>query len=381
MVALAVGVFLGCWELLHFWFAVDHQLVDTPTYERYGLAMRNGLVPYRDIAIEYPPGALPLFVLPTYFSGYAAAFGWMIAACGAGCIVLASLAGAKIRALALIAVSPLLIGVLALTRFDFWPTLFVVGAVAALVHDRHRIGWALLGAAVVVKLFGVVLVPLAAAWTFFRRGRGELTRAVAYGVAVVAAVLVPFAGIAPSGLWHSFEGEASRPLQIESLGAAFLTTFGHPVMTSSHGSQNLAGHGALAAIATGLEIAVLVLLWLAFARGPIEQGRFVRYAAACVCAFVALGKVLSPQFLIWLIPLVALVRGARGAAASALLVAGLVLTQFMFPERYWEYVYGFHRAGVVLARDLVLVALLAVLVVPSVCSFVRALNGAGGRGH
>ncbi len=83
-----------------------------------------------------------------------------------------------------------------------------------------------------------------------------------------------------------------------------------------------------------------------------------------MCAFVAFDKVLSPQYLLWLIPLVPLVRGARGAAATGLLTAAFVLTQVWFPERYFDYALHFHLAGVVLLRDLVLVALLAVLALP-----------------
>jgi hypothetical protein len=67
--AAAAAVFLGCWELLHHWFYAHHQIVDTPTYEGYGFAIRHGLVPYRDIPVEYPPGALPVFVAPTYLGG------------------------------------------------------------------------------------------------------------------------------------------------------------------------------------------------------------------------------------------------------------------------------------------------------------------------
>jgi uncharacterized membrane protein len=354
-------VFAACWTALDHWFGYGSQLVDTPTYERYGEAIRAGLVPYRDVAIEYPPGALPVFVLPTFFTWYGVAFERLMGACGALCVLLATLAGAPARSLAFLAVSPLAIGVLALSRFDFYAALFLSAAVTALLRDRHRLGFAALGGAVAVKLFGAVLVPLAAVWTLRRRGRRELALAAACGGAVVVAAAAPFLVLAPSGLWHSLEGEASRPLQIESLAAAFLTTFGQPTVVSSHGSQNLAGQGALAAATSAVAAAVLVALWVGFARGRASEERLVRYAAASVGAFVAFGKVLSPQFLIWLLPLVALVRGRRGAAATALLAAALVLTQVEFPERYWSYVDGFHLAWLVLLRDLVLVALVAVL--------------------
>jgi len=52
--------FLTSWTLLHQSFWGRHQLVDTPLYEAYADAIRAGDVPYRDFAIEYPPGALPV---------------------------------------------------------------------------------------------------------------------------------------------------------------------------------------------------------------------------------------------------------------------------------------------------------------------------------
>jgi hypothetical protein len=83
-------------------------------------------------------------------------------------------------------------------------------------------------------------------------------------------------------------------------------------------------------------------------------------------AFVALSKVLSPQFLIWLIPLVPLVRGRRGLAASGLLGLALLLTQLWFPIRYWDLVaFEAVPSWLVLARDLVLLVLLAVLLLPT----------------
>src|SRR5439155_13640048 len=143
-----------------------------------------------------------------------------------------------------------------------------------------------------------------------------------------------------------------------SLGAALLTTFGHPQVITTHGSQNVAGHGAVGAASAVCGAVVLAALWLAFGRGPATRERVVRYSAAAVVAFVAFGKVLSPQYLLWLIPLVPLVRGARGLAAMLVLTAACVLTQVWFPLRYWQYANGFHLAWVVLTRDLLFVLLL-----------------------
>ena len=67
--------------------------------------------------------------------------------------------------------------------------------------------------------------------------------------------------------------QASRPLQIESLGAAILTTFGHPGVITTHGSQNIAGHGAVGAVSAAVGATVVVALWLAFARGPATRAR------------------------------------------------------------------------------------------------------------
>jgi len=355
----AAALFFVAWGLVHTWFWSHGELVDWPTYLNYGSAMRHGLVPYRDFAVEYPPGALPVFVLPTWTHGdYAASFAWLMALCGV--LLVAVVASVRPAAALYVALGPLLVGSLILSRFDLWPTLLATSSLALLLRGRHTLGWALLGAAVAAKVWPLVLVPLALTWSI-RRGRRLAPLA---GLVVVAAAALPFAVLSPGGLWDSVSGQASRPLQVESLGAAFLTTFAHPRIVTSHGSQNIVGHHSLALVFGTLQLLVLAALWLAFLRGPATGERLVRYAAACVCAFVVFGKVLSPQYLIWLLPLVPLVRGRRGVAATVLLTAACVLTQVWFPQRYFAYALQFRQAGVVLARDLVLVALLCVLAWP-----------------
>jgi uncharacterized membrane protein len=356
----AAGVFLVAWGLVHRWFWAHGAIVDWPTYKAYGDQMKVGAVPYRDFAVEYPPGALPVFVVPSLLGGsYAATFSWLMAACGIALVVLLALArpGAAFFA----ALAPVLAGSLILSRFDLWPALLASAALVALLSERHSLGWGLLGAAVAAKLWPLAFVPVALVWSY-RHGRA---RSALWGAGVAAAAFAPFLVLSPGGLWSSLNGQLSRPLQIESLGAAFLTTFGQPAVVTSHGSQNVVGHGAVAAALSVAQVVVLCALCVAFARGPVTAERLVRYAAACTCAFVAFDKVLSPQYLLWLIPLVPLVRGRRGLSATALLLGALILTQVWFPQRYFDYALHFHLAGVVLARDLVLVALVAVLALPA----------------
>jgi hypothetical protein len=95
---------------------------------------------------------------------------------------------------------------------------------------------------------------------------------------------------------------------------------------------------------------------------PLARRDLVMSAAASVLAFVALGKVLSPQYVIWLAPFAALVwaRGAR--AAGALIAAGVALTQVEFPRHYFDLVNGETWVVVVIAlRNAALVAALALI--------------------
>ena len=61
---VACTLFLVGWGVLHRGFFTHDRIIDTPVYESYGSAIDSGQVPYRDFALEYPPGALPVFALP-----------------------------------------------------------------------------------------------------------------------------------------------------------------------------------------------------------------------------------------------------------------------------------------------------------------------------
>jgi hypothetical protein len=383
----AIALFVVSWTVLHVGFYKNKQIIDTPVYQHYGNLIADGKVPYRDFDVEYPPGALPIFALPglakhghdqQVSAGFRRAFETLMWMCGAlalaaMAVVLRQLRRSNVEVwlpLLFAALAPLLLGSVILSRFDLWPAAIVAAALAALVSGRLRTGHMLLGLGVTAKIYPAVFVPLGVAYVWKRAGRREALTCLALALGVVAAVFLPFVFLSPGGVWHSISVQLSRPLQVESLGAALLLVSHHVfgfglAGETSHGSQNVAGTAAavLAVVTSIVQVAVLLWIWLAFARGAGTREALVRSTAAALCAFVALGKVLSPQFLIWLIPIVPLVRGRRGLWGSALLAAALVLTQVWFPFRYFRLALHFEGgvSWVLLARDLVLVALTLLL--------------------
>jgi uncharacterized membrane protein len=272
----------------------------------------------------------------------------------------------------LAAVAPLALGSVVLSRFDLWPAALAVLAVAALVRGRLGISALLLGTAFAAKLWPVALVPVALIWLVRTHGTRAAAGWAAGAAATAAAWFIPFLVVSPGGTAHSFHVQFARPLQLESLGGAILIALHHAAGTtlrlrSSYGSQNLTGSGAHAvAIATTIAgVLALAVVCLVFARGPASVERFVTYTAASVAALLAFGKVFSPQYMIWLIPFVLLVPPVRGIAASVLLFAALVLTQLWFPSHYWALTrFGAPQSGELLARDLCVLALFAVLAWP-----------------
>jgi len=362
---------------------------DAREYEYWGNLMTSHLVPYRDFDVEYPPGSLPTFVIPVYlrvlFGHSNTWYFWfrvelLVLALLLLLAVTWALAGLgasrrhAYAALCIAGVTPALLGPIALFHYDYWPALLATGAVAALVARRGVLACALAAAGATAKVFPIVLIPLAL-FELWRRGRW---RAVGAGSGVALAVILlvvgPFAIVGPHGIRWSIHREASRPLEIESLGATVLQAahelFGlHLHVVASAASHGLAGSlpHALSTASAFLTLAALVGVYALYLGGPRTADELVTACAAAVTAYIVFGKVFSPQYLLWLVPLVPLVGGRRGARASVLLVVILGVTQIFEPYRYVE-VWHLGTPWVtwtLILRNALVVALLAMLVWPA----------------
>jgi hypothetical protein len=373
--ALAVALVAVVWAVLHLGWYSDVQITDYGVYQQYGDAMvHDHSVPYRDFAVEYPPAALPVFAVPALLDGfgYRTVFRGLMALCAAAAVCgAAAVAGS--RAAVLVALSPLALGSLVLSRFDFWPAALAVCGLAAVLRNRLMLSAVLLGTAFAAKLWPAVLVPLVVVWLVRTRDVHTAIRWLTATAVMAAVWFLPFVVVSPDGVGHSFHSQIARPLQLESLGGAVLIAAHHLAGTTLHvassfGSQNVTGPGAHAAeVATSIAgVLALLAVCVLFARGPATTERLVTHSVAAIAALIALGKVFSPQFLIWLIPFVPLVRGRRAPAAAGLLYLALVLTQLWFPRHYWDLADRFASpyCWYLLARDFVLLALAALLAWP-----------------
>jgi hypothetical protein len=402
--AIAVAVLwvtlAAVWKL---WPGDYAQGSDTEVYYGYGRSIVDGLVPYRDFEVPYPPGALPAFVLPAtrvvalgstkgadfhpldeIAQRYSRTFAGLMALSGAATIAFTALSLAALGrgrreslvALGLLGLAALLVGGLLYTRFDLWPAALTAAALAALLRGRFYLAAAVLGCAIAVKLYPAVLLPLAVAYAWRRSGRRAAFVSLGIGVAAAALVFLPFVVVSPGGVADALEEQLTRGLQVESVGSIALVVVSHVASfdlraeAASTGlkTQELVGPGTdgVAAALSVIRVLALVAVWAAFAGGQATRERLVRYAAASLVALVALGPVLSPEYVIWLLPAVVLVGGLRGLVSAGLLAAAAIATHVWFPTVYDVYVddLSLGPTALLALKELLLLTLLAVLVWP-----------------
>jgi uncharacterized membrane protein len=294
--------------------------------------------------MEYPPGAVPAFLLPTAFGGdYNLAFKLTVAVAGLGLVaalvaVLWLLRADRPRAavtLGLLAVAPVALGAVVLNRYDLWPALLVALALMALLAGRPQLGFGLLAAGCAVKIFPAVVLPVAALHVLRTYGRRTAVHALAVFAGVLVLLVGPLAALAPGGFGYSVKTQIVRQLQLESLGASLLLAadkvgvYAADIVPGSPGSIDLGGGlpDAIGVVTSVVLVAALAAVVLAYWRAEESNELLVAGFAASVTAFVAFSKVISPQFLVWLVPLVPLVARRTGLAAAGLLLAVLVATQ------------------------------------------------------
>jgi uncharacterized membrane protein len=317
---------------------------DVHLYQGFADAVFDGRVPYRDFFMEYPPGALAVF-LPPALAGdahYNAAFKVLMALCGVATIFLVALILARLgassgrlwTAVLLLALAPIALGPISLNTYDAWPALLTVATLVLLVAGAPVVGLALLGVAFAAKVYPVVLLPPALVFLWLRAGRDVVLRASAAFAATAALIVVPFLALAPHGLAESFRAQAARGLQVESLGGSLLAVadrLGLYDATVVHRtapaiSYELVGSlpEAVAVLSSVAQIVAVLLVAALYLRARNGSWLLAVSFAAAIAGFLAFTRFFSPQYLVWLVPFVVFLEPVAWVVAGVALVLAQV---------------------------------------------------------
>jgi hypothetical protein len=335
-----------------------------------------GRTPYVGVPIEYPPGLLPFIVFPAWllhvlhipFLPSFVALMTVVDALGLiGLWRLAARWGSMLGPWLWVIGLPLL-GPMVLLRLDLVPAVATIWCLQRASVHRWTTAGAFLGFGIIAKVYPAFLFPIGLSIAPVRR------RFVVGTLSVLLLGLLPFVGIIPEMMRSVAGFHFRRGVQIESLwGDAMLIArkFGyHAQVRRAFGSWEIVAGvvPTIDALSTALSLGVVAFFaWWAWRAGSRGDARYMAlfWFAAMACLLIT-GRVLSPQFLIWLVAL-------GGAAASAsnvvsggpilFLLGAALLTQIEFPFGFMGLIQA-HPGSiwVLTARNLCLVALAGLVI-------------------
>ncbi|MER7573152.1 glycosyltransferase 87 family protein [Streptomyces sp. NPDC126514] len=303
-------------------------------YQGWYEVLRTGTFPQDDVTWQYPPAAALAILSPAvlFHLDYASAF--FVLAFTADLAVLALLlyaglrTGRSLRGTWVWVVGVPLLGPTVYARYDVMVT--AVAVAALLAGARHpRVMGALTAFAALLKVWPVLLLVAA------RR------RSAWVSAAVTAAGLAVLFGVAMPGAFAFLTFQRDRGTEVESLGALVFHVARHfgweGEVLLNYGSVEFLGPYVSVVSTAALVLTALAFGWLLWWR--FRANRFLPHTLAdaalvAVLMFTTTSRVISPQYLVWLVGLAAVClcfRGSRMGVPVALLLAACLLTVLEFP--------------------------------------------------
>ncbi|MEU6378101.1 glycosyltransferase family 87 protein [Streptomyces sp. NPDC046909] len=303
-------------------------------YQGWYDVLRTGTFPLDDVTWQYPPAAALAILSPALlpFLQYATAF--FVLAFVADLIVLSLLLytglrpGSSLRGAWVWVVGVPLLGPTVYARYDVMVT--AVAVAALLAGARHpRVMGALVGLGAMLKVWPVLLLVAV-------RSRATW----AWAVGTVAGLAALFSVTMP-GAFAFLTFQADRGTEVESLGSLVF----HVARQYGWDGQVLLNYGSVEFLGPWVNIvstAALALTAVAFAWLLLWRLRATRFEAhtAADAAFVAVllftttSRVISPQYMVWLIGLAAVClcfRASRMAVPAVIVLVASFVTVLEFP--------------------------------------------------
>lgn len=304
-------------------------------------------LPYRDFLWEFPPLTTPVLIPAPLVSerAFVAWFGLVMMAAEYGSLLVLRRGRSRDDALALTAywtIVGLPLAAFTWFRFDFLAVFFATLGIVAIAPVARFRGQVTAGFA--VKLWPVTLL---AAPVLQRRWRSVIVSLTGVGAVVLA-----WYAFSPSGFREYLRYRRGTGLQAESTLGAIRMVMGAPRSVGSGALVTDAGRFAHADTVAFVLLALFAAITLAAAwRRPVA---IVPLIGALTTAVMLFSRILSPQYLVWLLPFAALawLDGER-VGTIAFAVASLLTTVVI--DRYDSFAAGNRfLAALVVARNVLL---------------------------
>ncbi|GES34627.1 membrane protein [Streptomyces angustmyceticus] len=308
-------------------------------YQGWFDVLRTGTFPLADVTWQYPPAAALAILSPGLlpFLDYAPAFFTLILLTDAAALALFLRAGRRpghrpAGAWVWIA-GVALLGPTAYARYDLMVAAVAAAALFAAAR-RPRVAGALAAFGALLKVWPVLLLAGAAV-------RGRRARALWRSAAGTAAGLTLFFVAAAPGALAFLTFQRDRGTEVESLGALVFHLARHygweGQVLLHYGSLEFLGPGVPLVSTVALTLSLAAAGWLFLWR---VRARELGPATLCDAAFTATllftttSRVISPQYMLWLVGLGAVcatVRASRLTLPAVLVLVATGLTQLEFP--------------------------------------------------
>ncbi|MFF2011377.1 glycosyltransferase 87 family protein [Streptomyces sp. NPDC058195] len=307
-------------------------------YHGWSEVLKSGTYPQDDVTWQYPPLAALAVLSPGLLPmlDYTSAFFVLVCLCDLlvlGLLLYAGRGEGRSQAGTWVWVAGVpLLGTTAYARYDVMVTAVAVAALLAGVRHPRVLG-ALAAVGGLLKVWPALLLAGTA--------RGRQTRLAWGAAAVTAAGLLAGCVLAMPGALAFLGFQRDRGTEIESLGGLVFHVarqFGWSGRIELHyGSMEFLGPRVPLVSTLALGLSVLALGWLLLWRLRARDFTLSTPADAAFTAvllFTTTSRVISPQYMLWLVGLAAVClvfRGGRMALPAVLVLAATGVTQAEFP--------------------------------------------------
>lgn len=368
---------------------------DMTVYVRVADAVFGGGMPYRDVPLEYPPVVLVPILLPRLlglavpvgdYDAYQSIFLLLMGAISLAMTVLIWAFARGWTPIALDPLRPVLYGLLLvalaspllLWRYDLFPAILTLIALMLVGMARPTAGGAVLGLAVAAKLYPAVLVPIFVAAYLATKDRAGLQAFLVGLLGVLLAIGVGTFLLAPEAVTSILGYHLARGVQLESTYGGLMQIghlSGEASATISDRFDSLQIDSSWTGLVLTLQplvlVAVCLIVWaaafVAFRREAAAEGglsvrTLVGFVVAALLAFMLGSRVLSPQYMIWILPFAPFL----GRRLFIVVAAAFALTFLVFPYLYGGLI-ALEPLPVALlnVRNVLLLAILVVLLLPA----------------